>query len=219
MGPLAIDERFSAVHTLTDGTRVRLRLLGPADRELLRAGFERLSPESRYRRFLSPTPRLTERMLTYLTDTDGWNHLAIGAECVEANGGAGEGLGVARFVRLAGAPDVAEAAVTVVDHAQGRGLGRILLATLVQAARERGIAKFRAYILPSNAPIQLLLRELGDQVRPYEADGLLVCDVPLPPDTGAAIDASLLYRLFRAAATGLELVLRAMGFGTAARPP
>ena len=81
---LGVDERFAAVHTLTDGTPVRLRPLGPADRERLRAGFERLSPESRYRRFLSPTPRLTERMLTYLTDTDGWNHVAIVAEAFTA---------------------------------------------------------------------------------------------------------------------------------------
>src|SRR5579871_764791 len=157
MGALSIDERFSAVHTLTDGTRVRLRMLRPEDRERLRAGFERLSPQSRYRRFLSPTPRLTERMLTYLTHAYGRDHVAIGAERVEPDGRGGEGLGVARFIRLADAPDTAEAAVAVVDDVQGRGLGRLLLATLVEAACERGIRKFRAHVLPGNAPVDTLL--------------------------------------------------------------
>lgn len=215
MESLNIDERFSAVHTLTDGTRVRVRVLRPSDRELLRAGFEHLSPESRYLRFLAATPRLTERMLTYLTETDGWNHLAVGAQRIEADGSPGEGLGVARFVRLEDAPDVAEAAVTVVDHVQGHGLGTILLATLVQAARERGIRKFRAYVLPSNAPVQELLAELGPKVEPHASDGMLMCDVPLPPAEPEAIAKSLLYRVFRATATGLvELILRVARLGT-----
>lgn len=217
MEPRNIDERFPAIHTLTDGTKVRLALLTPADRERLRAGFEHLSPESRYLRFLSPTPRLTERMLTYLTATDGWNHLAVGAQRIDPDGSAGEGLGVARFVRLEDAPDVAEAAVTVVDHAQGHGLGRILLATLVEAARERGIRKFRAYVLPSNAPVQDLLGELGGQAELHESDGLLMCDVSLPSAQPEEITTSLLYRLFRATATGLvELILRMMRFGLGA---
>jgi len=54
--------------------------LGPADREKLLAAFDRLSPESRYRRFFTATPRLPEKLLRRLLDTDGWNHFAIGAE-------------------------------------------------------------------------------------------------------------------------------------------
>ena len=45
---------------LRDGSRVRIRRLRDSDRELLLRGFRRLSPESRYRRFLAPTPRLSE---------------------------------------------------------------------------------------------------------------------------------------------------------------
>lgn len=44
---------------LVGGTRVVLRPLAAEDRDLVVAAFDRLSPRSRYRRFLSPTPRLT----------------------------------------------------------------------------------------------------------------------------------------------------------------
>ncbi len=215
MGSLSIDEKFRATYTLTDGTRVQLRLLRPDDRERVRAGFERLSPASRFLRFLSPTPRLTERMLTYLTETDGWNHVAVGAIRVEPDGRAGEGLGVARFIRLPDAEDTAEAAVAVVDEAQGRGLGSLLLATLVVAARERGIRKFRCHVAAGNAPVQALLEgmgELAERVRTAEADGAaLVYDLTLPAPSADA-KASPLYKLFRAvAAAGLGLVLHVVG--------
>jgi hypothetical protein len=50
---------------LADGRRLRVRPLGPADRDRLTALFARLSPESRYRRFLSPKPELMPRELVY----------------------------------------------------------------------------------------------------------------------------------------------------------
>jgi hypothetical protein len=62
---------------LRDGSRVRLRQGHSADRELLLRGFERLSPESRYRRFLAAMPHLSEGMVEYLTDVDNHDHEAI----------------------------------------------------------------------------------------------------------------------------------------------
>ena len=64
---------------LADGTRLRLRPLGSDDRDGLAALFARLSPESRYRRFLSPKPTLTPRELAYLSDIDRLHHEAIAA--------------------------------------------------------------------------------------------------------------------------------------------
>ncbi|MGZ4307295.1 MAG: hypothetical protein ACXVSL_20780, partial [Solirubrobacteraceae bacterium] len=56
--------------TLRDGSQVRVRQGHASDKELLRRGFERLSAESRYRRFLASMPELSEAMLSYLTDVD-----------------------------------------------------------------------------------------------------------------------------------------------------
>ena len=72
-------ESPDVIHHLRDGTPVRLRVIGPADRARLAEGFAKLAPESRYRRFFTAVPRLSERMLERLVATDGYNHVAIGA--------------------------------------------------------------------------------------------------------------------------------------------
>ena len=62
---------------LRDRSRVRIRRLRDSDSELLLRGFRRLSPESRYRRFLTPTPELSERTLRYLVEIDHRNNEAL----------------------------------------------------------------------------------------------------------------------------------------------
>ena len=109
--------------TLRDGARIRVRQGHSEDRELLLRGFQRLSEESRYRRFLAPMPELTDSMVDYLVDLDHHDHEAILALDEET----GEGIGVARYVRDSSRPDRAEVAVTVIDDWQGRGVGTILL--------------------------------------------------------------------------------------------
>jgi RimJ/RimL family protein N-acetyltransferase len=205
-----IDTEYSAVERLTDGTQVRLRLLRPSDRDALLAGFQRLSPESRYRRFLSPTPRLSKKMLRQLIETDDWNHLAIVAERVSKDSAPAEGLGIARFIRLGDAPDTAEAAVVVDDAVHRRGLGRLLLLTLVEAARERGIKKFRAYVLPDNEPAQRLLRDLDEHVKARVEDDLRVFELPLPEAIADTAATDLIYRFLRSAGEGVIMILRSL---------
>ena len=196
-------------HRLADGTPVRLRFLGPEDRDRLRTGFERLSPASRYRRFLSPTPRLTASMLRYLTSPDGHDHVAIGAVVKEDDGSEGEGLGVARFVRLPQEPTVAEAAVAVIDAKQGLGLGHLLLRALVVAARERGIHTFRIYVLPGNRPVEALLVEAGARVGTGAGADVISYDVPLPDPDETELRRRPLFGLLRLAARGLDFLVHA----------
>jgi GNAT superfamily N-acetyltransferase len=165
------DERYRERTELADGTRVELRVVGPADRELLRRGFDRLSGRSRYQRFMGVKAQLSDAELDMLTSLDGTNRFGIGAVRLGA-GAEPEGLGVARFARLPDDPAVAEAAVTVVDGAQRRGLGSLLLRRLAAAARERGVTRFRAEILASNEPMRRLLAAHVDAT--VEADGDVV---------------------------------------------
>jgi GNAT superfamily N-acetyltransferase len=202
---------YCATHRLADGTEVRLRLLGRADREKLLAAFDRLSPDSRYRRFFTAMPRLPEKLLHRLLDTDGWNHLAIGAETATEDPTQAEGVGVARFIRLKDAPDVAEAAVTVVDHMQRRGLGKLLVSTLAEAARERGITHFRAEVLRTNDAVKALLHDLDETARPRVDDSIATYDLALPEPSGAERMTGPLYGLLRLAASGLQVVLRRLG--------
>ena len=62
---------------LKDGTRVVLRPIRASDSQLLLEGFERLSPQSRYTRFLAPKKKLTDKELRYRTEVDGIDHFAL----------------------------------------------------------------------------------------------------------------------------------------------
>jgi GNAT superfamily N-acetyltransferase len=165
---------------LRDGTPVRLRLLDAGDRERLREGFERLSPQSRYRRFFTPIHHLTEAMLDRLSETDELNHVAVGAERGGLVLGRRQGLGVARFIRLADQPDTAELALAVADELQGRGLGRLLVKTLCKVARDRGVRRFRALVLPENVAMQSLIHELDVDATSAVEDGIRTFTLIVP---------------------------------------
>ena len=80
-------------------------------------------------------PELSEAMVRYLTDVDHHDHEAV----VALDAATDEGVGVARYVRDPERPTRAEAAVTVTDDWQGRGLGTLLLELLAVRAREEGV--------------------------------------------------------------------------------
>jgi GNAT superfamily N-acetyltransferase len=148
---------FGAPVTLRDGSRVRVRQSHRSDGELLLRGFERLSPQSRYRRFLAPMQGLSKAMVRYLTEIDHHHHEAIIALDEET----GEAVGVARYIRRRQRPGVAEVAVTVIDDWQGRGLGTLLLKVISARAREEGITTFTALMLADNEEMMDLFERLG----------------------------------------------------------
>jgi hypothetical protein len=173
---------FHEDHVLDDGTVVTLRHVRPDDAAELKRGFDKLSISSRYRRFLGGVSSLSDEALRYLTRVDGHDHVAIVAVTRPPGASAETGLGIARFIRTAEDPTVAEAAVTVVDDVQGKGLGRILGICLGRAALERGIRRFRGEILANNEPVRQLLDEVGAVIR-REDDRSLVFDIDFgPPD-------------------------------------
>lgn len=195
---------FRAEHTLADGTRIVVRPIRHDDAPELRRAFERLSPESRYRRFFGAVDALDDATLAYLTNVDGRDHFALVAEVESPDLKSERGIGVARFIRLANDPEVAEAAVTVSDDMQQRGVGRILLLTLAQAARERAIRRFRATVLASNAPMRHLADQIGAKVR-HEDDATLAIEV----DLGSPNDSSL-KGFLREAARSMAVLIRTM---------
>src|SRR5579859_5534365 len=148
-------------HELADGTRVVFRPVRPDDAEALRRAFERLSAGSRYRRFFGGLNGLTDEMVRYLTNVDGVDHVAICATLCSLDMKEEAIVGVARFVRLPGEPDVAEAAVTVIDDLHRQGLGRLLMLALAREAQARKITRFRGQVLAENAPMRHLLEEAG----------------------------------------------------------
>lgn len=137
------------------------RQLRADDRDGLAALFARLSPESRYRRFLSPKPRLTSRELAFLTDVDGIRHEAVAAVDVRDQ----SIIGVGRYVRDRSRPGTAAVAVEVADDVQNMGVGTALATRLVRSAYANGIVLLSATTLWENRPARALLRRFGFRAR------------------------------------------------------
>jgi RimJ/RimL family protein N-acetyltransferase len=144
--------------TLRSGHRVLVRAVRPDDGPGLAEAYDQLSETSRYRRFFTGKPHLSEQSLAYFTDVDHRDHEAV----VAVVPGSGQLVGVARYIRIPGQPDQAEAAVTVLDSWQRHGLGTVLLRELAQRAAEEGIRYFVAEILAENQPMVTLAQRLGD---------------------------------------------------------
>jgi RimJ/RimL family protein N-acetyltransferase len=178
------EERVS----LRDGSTVLVRPVRPDDRELFVAGWERMSSESRYRRFMSYKKKLSDRELDFFTHLDHDRHEAIGAIDVET----GEGVGVARMHRSESDPELAEAAVTVVDDWQGRGLGGLLLRRLTDRAQELGVRRFEATLFTSNRAMLSLFQRLGCMRAQRQGLDVLEIDVELPVgETEGALSTAL----------------------------
>jgi GNAT superfamily N-acetyltransferase len=181
MGRAAVDPEFvsrrTAMVPLRDGTRIRLRPLVPEDKPVLVEGFRRLSTASRYRRFMTPIEELDEEMLGYLTEIDYANHFAWVAFLPDEAGS--PGAGVSRYVRLEEEPEVAEAAVTVVDEYQGRGIGTLLLEVLGATALANGIWTLRGYVMEDNPEMREVAEAVGARLV-HESPNLLRVEVDVP---------------------------------------
>ena len=203
-----INGDYSEDVRLEDGTRMRVRPVRPSDKQRLVDGFARLSTESRRSRFFGPKTRLTQKELRYLTELDGVNHFAIGAlALVGRRREEDRGLGIARFVRSRDEPDVAEAAVVVVDDMQGRGIGHLLLERLVAAAVERGVRRFRSQVLARNSRMCDMITKAFPETRFATRGPVVVAEFLLPGQVtvspGAPTGRSRLSRLLRLAAERL----------------
>jgi RimJ/RimL family protein N-acetyltransferase len=141
-----------------DGTELVGRAISPADRSQLAAHFRHLSPESRYRRFLTPKARLTEDELTRLTVLDHHDR-----EALVAFEPGGELVAVARYFALDD-PTRAEVAIAIADDWQHRGVGTAILSQLMRRASADGIQTFVASCLADNRDMIKLFRELGERV-------------------------------------------------------
>jgi GNAT superfamily N-acetyltransferase len=177
--------------TARDGTALVIGPLLARDRQELARGYEQLSEESRRRRFFSPPSRLSDAQLDYLTELDFDQHFALAARLRDGPGQ--PGLGVGRWIRDPDDRTKAEAAVTVADRWQGRGIGTELLKALVQSAAERGVTTFTADVLWENTTLLDTLRQLGARVRASEP-GLARVEFDLPAP-GADLAGTAMHRL------------------------
>ncbi|WP_298252830.1 bifunctional GNAT family N-acetyltransferase/acetate--CoA ligase family protein [uncultured Arthrobacter sp.] len=159
---------------LRDGGTAHLRPISPADADAVQAFHIRQSQNSIYLRFFTYKAKLSARELKRFTEVDHRDRVAFvitrGAEIV----------GIGRYDRLDD-PLEAEVAFNVSDSYQGRGLGSILLEHLAAAARENGIRRFSAEVLPENRKMITVFAEAGYEVNRHFDDGVVMLGFDIDP--------------------------------------
>ena len=144
-----------------------IRPIRPEDARRLMEFHERLSRHTAYQRFFTLMNRLPPDWAHFLANVDYRRRLALVVEQKP-----GELVAVARY-EPTDREDTVEVAFVVVDGWQGKGLGTILLAALLDAAHARGIRSFRAWVLAENSRMLDLLRRFTD-VRDHKLDAGVV---------------------------------------------
>lgn len=170
---------LSTTHELGDGSRVRLRLTRPSDGRLVRAFLDGLSPETRTRRFLAPTPVVSDAVVRHFTFYEPRERLMLAA--TKPIGGAESIVGLADTAFLA--TGLAEIGIVVDDHVQGHGLGKLLSEAVASVALQHGANRLKAEMLHGNEPMLKLLERLGRTVQTVE-DGRAVAYTRLTPRSG-----------------------------------
>ncbi len=178
--PPGYPREWEADVLLADGGVAHLRPIRPSDADRLVAFYERVSPESKYLRFFAPYPRLSDRDVRRFTEIDYVDRVAfivtLGAEMIA----------VGRYDRIE--DDHAEVSFLIEDAHQGRGIAQLLLEHLAQAARERGITRFVAEVLPENRRMAKVFADAGYRVSKGIEDGVLAVEFPiLPTDTSVGV--------------------------------
>jgi GNAT superfamily N-acetyltransferase len=159
--------------TLHDGTQVVLRPITAEDKLGLGQFLAGLSPATVHQRFLGPKRRFSASELTYLTEVDGHDHVAVVAERADTPGRL---AAVGRWVRLPDEPATAEFAIVVADELQSLGLGSALADELARRAKEEGVVRFTASTLSDNAAIVRLMARLATHLERHP-DGRGVSEV------------------------------------------
>ncbi|MBU4336496.1 MAG: GNAT family N-acetyltransferase [Actinobacteria bacterium] len=185
---------------LYDGTTTHLRPIRPDDGEALQAFHTGQSELSIYLRFFAPLARLPEAELVRLTHVDHVDRVAFVA--VTGGVGAERIVAVGRYDRVD--EDSAEVAFTVADALHGKGLGSMLLEHLAAAARERGVRRFVADVLPQNSRMIAVFRDAGYEVQQRTEDGVVTVAFGIDPtDRSLAVMAAREHRAEAVSMRGL----------------
>lgn len=168
---------------------VRVRAATPAEDGALGAMYARLSGRSIYLRFHAPFPGVPEWLLAHLVEAGRHN----GRSLVAVAGA--EIVGHAMYVRSENRHE-AETAIVVEDRWQSRGIGRLLLSTLADAALREGIEAFTGEVLGENRRMRGLAASLFPGTRFALEGGVYSVRMPLRAGGPgpAPADEALLYR-------------------------
>ncbi len=158
------------------GDRYITRPIHPDDAQMLQDFVRRMSPESRYFRFVSTMRELSVKMLARFTLIDYDREMALVAIHCERtpkpDGGFTDTeriIGVSRYVTN---PDLStcEFSLAIADEFNGQGLGSRMMLSIMEVARSKGLSQIEGLVLTNNAPMLKLMRGLDFEIKKYEED-------------------------------------------------
>ncbi|MDJ0341560.1 GNAT family N-acetyltransferase [Streptomyces sp. H10-C2] len=167
---------------LRDGGIAHIRPIGPWDAQRLVDFYEQVSDESKYYRFFAPYPRLSDRDVHRFTHHDYDDRVGLAATIGD------EFIATVRYDRIdadgrpaSGDAYRAEVAFLVQDAHQGRGVASALLEHIGAVARERGILRFIAEVLPANRKMVKVFTDAGYTQQRSFTDGVVHLELDLEP--------------------------------------
>ena len=155
---------------IADGTEILLRPIRPTDEEPLRDMFYSSSEESKHFRFFTVPKSLPHDRVMPLVNIDYEKDMALVATSEEVSGE--KIVAVGRYMRSKKGDKTAEVAFLVRDDWQNRGMGRALLASLIEIAIEKGIEGFVASVLQSNKSMLNVFHNCGYKLKMSLEDGI-----------------------------------------------
>jgi acetyltransferase len=168
--------RYRREWPLPGGGTYIVRPVHPNDAQMLQALVQGLSPESRWFRFVSRFHELPPSMLSRFTLIDYDREMALVAVVMERSvspdGTVLESehiVGVSRYITN---PDQTscEFSLVVADEFSGKGIGSRLMESIIDVARDKGLAEIDGLVLANNPDMLKLVRRLGFTVKPFPED-------------------------------------------------
>ena len=168
--------RYEQVWPLRGGDSYAVRPIHPDDAQMLQQLVRQLSPESRFFRFASAFNELPPSMLARFTLIDYDREMALVAVVKDRSAAAGGAIveterivGVSRYITN---PDQTscEFALLVADEFKGKGLGSRLMESIMDVARDKGLAEIEGLVLAKNSDMLDLMKNLGFTSKRYAED-------------------------------------------------
>lgn len=149
---------------LRDGSTITLRPVRPEDEPTIAAFFRGVAAEDLRQRFFTPVKEVPRAFIARLTQIDyARNQVLLAIDHW------GDAVGI---VQLHADPDVetGEYAILLRSDQKGRGLGRMLMQSMIRAAASEGLKAVTGEVLTENGSMLAICRELGFDVRPDPDD-------------------------------------------------
>ncbi len=160
-------EELEHYATLRDGTEIFFRPVKPNDEPALMEMLYSLSEQSVQTRYMTRSMAFPHKDVQQLTNIDYRKDLAIVGV---VPGVSGEDIVAIAQYFLDPKTKAAEVAFVVQDEWQAKGMGTFLLDYITRVAKQRGVKRFFAKVLPNNRPMLNIFQNSGYMVN-TEFDG------------------------------------------------